>query len=47
MWRSSSSIRLTESLPSPPFAEDEKQTLAHRVYEYVWQRYVNKNLLAA
>lgn len=39
--------RLTESLPDPPFVATETQSLAHRVYEYVWQRYASKNPLAA
>lgn len=30
--------RLHESLPIPPFTEDEADSIAHRVYDYVWQR---------
>ena len=29
---------LWQSLPRPPFTEEETQELADRVYDYVWQR---------
>src|SRR5260370_19259684 len=29
---------LYESLPRPPFTEEETAGLAHRVYDFVWQR---------
>ncbi len=30
--------RLYESLPRPPYTDDETQDIASRVYDYVWQR---------
>jgi len=30
--------RLFEMLPTPPFSEEEKQTVARRVYQHVWQQ---------
>ena len=29
---------LWQSLPRPPFTEEEKEEVAARVYDYVWQR---------
>jgi type I restriction enzyme R subunit len=29
---------LWQSLPHPPFTDDDAEELAGRVYEYVWQR---------
>ena len=29
---------LYESLPRPPFTDDETEEIAARVYDYVWQR---------
>ena len=29
---------LWQTMPRPPFTEDETQACADRVYEYVWQR---------
>jgi type I restriction enzyme R subunit len=29
---------LLEALPTPPFTEDEKKTMAKRVYQHVWQQ---------
>jgi type I restriction enzyme, R subunit len=30
--------RVFESLPDPPYSDEERETAARRVYEYVWQR---------
>ncbi len=38
---------LYESLPRPPFTEEETAGLAHRVYDYVWQQSASGNLFAA
>jgi len=32
---------LWQSLPRPPFTDQETETLAGRVYDYVWQRSAN------
>jgi type I restriction enzyme R subunit len=34
---------LWQSLPRPPFTEQETQQLADRVYDYVWQRSASGN----
>jgi type I restriction enzyme R subunit len=39
--------RLWESLPRPPFSEDEAEMLADRVYDYVWQRSASGSRLTA
>ncbi len=39
--------RLYESLPRPPFTEDETADIASRVYDYVWQRSASGQDLAA
>ncbi|MBK7782556.1 MAG: type I restriction endonuclease subunit R [Ardenticatenia bacterium] len=39
--------RLYESLPRPPFTEDETTDIASRVYDYVWQRSASGQDLAA
>lgn len=36
--------RLFEALPNPPYAIDETQATADRIYEYVWQRSATGNL---
>jgi type I restriction enzyme, R subunit len=38
--------RLYESLPRPPFTEDETEAVATRVYDYVWQRSASGQALA-
>jgi type I restriction enzyme R subunit len=38
---------LYESLPRPPFTDDETVGLAHLVYSYVWQQSESGNLFAA
>jgi type I restriction enzyme R subunit len=39
---------LWQSLPRPPFTEEETQDLATKVYDYVWQRSASgHDLLAA
>jgi type I restriction enzyme R subunit len=35
------------NLPSPPFTEDEKQQVARRVYEHIWQQSVTQQPIAA
>jgi type I restriction enzyme R subunit len=35
-----------EELPTPPFTEDEKQVVAKRVYQHVWQQSAGGNLNA-
>jgi len=37
---------LFDSLPRPPFTDADTQTLAQRVYEYVWQQSEAGNLVA-
>ncbi|MDP1858016.1 MAG: type I restriction endonuclease subunit R [Gemmatimonadaceae bacterium] len=39
--------RLYDSLPRPPFTEDETEDIASRVYDYVWQRSSSGQDLAA
>lgn len=39
--------RLYESLPRPPFTEEETEHIASRVYDYVWQRSASGQDLAA
>jgi len=39
--------RLYESLPRPPFTEDETAEIASRVFDYVWQRSASGQDLAA
>ncbi|RJQ50843.1 MAG: type I restriction endonuclease subunit R [Desulfobacteraceae bacterium] len=39
--------RLYDSLPRPPFTDDETEAIASRVYDYVWQRSISGELLAA
>ncbi len=39
--------RLYDSLPRPPFTDDETEDIASRVYDYVWQRSASGELLAA
>ncbi len=39
--------RLYESLPRPPFTEEETEKVASRVYDYVWQRSASGQGLAA
>ncbi|MEZ6154059.1 MAG: type I restriction endonuclease subunit R [Pirellulaceae bacterium] len=36
-----------QNLPSPPFTEDEKQQVARRVYEHIWQQSVTQQPIAA
>jgi Domain of unknown function (DUF3387) len=36
--------RLFETLPNPPYAPDETQAAADRIYEYVWQRSADGSL---
>ena len=38
---------LWQSLPRPPFTEQETQQLADRVYDYVWQRSASGNYFEA
>jgi type I restriction enzyme R subunit len=38
---------LWQQLPRPPFTEDETQTMAGRIYEYVWQRSASGHDFAA
>jgi type I restriction enzyme, R subunit len=35
------------SLPRPPFTEEETEDLAERLYEYVWQRTASGEALVA
>jgi len=39
--------RLYESLPRPPFTDDETEDIASRVYDYVWQRSASGQVLVA
>jgi type I restriction enzyme R subunit len=39
--------RLYNTLPRPPFTDDETEDIASRVYDYVWQRSASGELLAA
>lgn len=39
--------RLYESLPRPPFTDDETEDIAARVYQYVWQRGASGDELVA
>jgi type I restriction enzyme R subunit len=39
--------RLYESLPRPPFTDDETESIASRVYEFVWQRSMSSGDLVA
>ena len=39
--------RLYESLPRPPFTDDETEDIASRVYDYVWHRSASGQDLAA
>lgn len=36
-----------EALPTPPFTEEEKQAVAQRVYQHIWQRSVGSGPMAA
>ena len=38
---------LFTSLPSPPFTDDEKQTVAKQVYQHVWQQSASGHFGAA
>jgi type I restriction enzyme R subunit len=38
---------LWQSLPRPPFTDQETETLADRVYDCVWQRSTNGNVVLA
>jgi type I restriction enzyme R subunit len=38
---------LWQSLPRPPFTDQETETLANRVYDYVWQRSASGNAVLA
>src|SRR5262245_49890096 len=38
---------LYEALPRPPFTVEETQTLAHNVYDFVWQQSESGHLFAA
>ena len=38
---------LFESLPRPPFTDEDTANLAHKVYEFVWQRSEGGSLFAA
>jgi hypothetical protein len=35
---------LFETLPNPPYAADQTQAAADRIYEYVWQRSADGSL---
>ena len=38
---------LHESLPRPPFTDEDTANLAHRVYDFVWQQSEGGSLFAA
>ncbi len=38
--------QLFEALPSPPYTDDDKQTIADRIYQHIWQQTIN-NVVAA
>jgi type I restriction enzyme, R subunit len=38
---------LWQSLPRPPFTDDETEAVASRVYDYVWQRSAGGHALLA
>ena len=38
---------LWQSLPRPPFSDEETEALADRVYDYVWQRSASGGIAAA
>ena len=37
---------LFETLPTPPFTTDEKQGIAQRVYQHIWQQSASGHLLS-
>jgi len=39
--------RLFETLPTPPFTEEEKKEAAHKVYQHVWQQAASGEFAAA
>jgi len=38
---------LWQSLPRPPFSDEEAEVLTERVYDYIWQRSASGDPLAA
>jgi type I restriction enzyme R subunit len=39
--------RLYETLPRPPYTDDETERIASRVYDYIWPSSASGELLAA
>lgn len=35
------------TLPSPPFTDEEKQSVANRVYKHIWQQSIGSHTIAA
>ena len=38
---------LYESIPRPPFTDEETETLAHHVYDFIWQKSASGTLFTA